>query len=626
MFIDVVTKSPKILTYKVPPELIKKVKVGQIILVPIGNNDFRGLVFRISQEKESIYQIKTIKKIITPSPLLFKYQLELIEYLNNYYCSFFHQIFNLIIPPKIEYLQNQKINQHTNYYLQPLKPILLWDNNRQKKENFYWQQIKKCLNQNKQIIILYPQIDNLSPFINYLLYNFPHQVTILHGAQSKEELTKEWLAIKNNERKIIIGSQKPLFMSYPNLGLIIINEENSSLYKQERQPKYFVPELAQKITQLTKAQLILESSPPSINSFYYVQRKKYQLVKINHLRKEKNPKIILVDLNKLPYEERIISPILKKELDYYLAHKKSIILFLNRKGTARYLSCSDCGFIPSCPQCNLPFVYYQYKKSYLLCPRCNIKQNAPDICPSCLSFFIEEKGLGIGMIKKQLSRFYPLAKIQLLDKEIKRDKLNEIITDYLSKKIDILIGTQIILNYPEFTTDFLGVISADTEIQRPDFKSEEKTFLLLTKLKKITKEKGVIQSYYPTMPCIKYGIGNNFLKFYQTEIEKRKLFLYPPFVQVIKIIFAHRQSQKCQLETKKIMEKLKKYRSKEILIIGPLPCFVNKIKGLCRWQIIIKLLTKNGRLSKNQIELKKELIHFLKPEFSIDINPESLIN
>jgi len=619
MFVDIALKTPKILTYSVPPPLCPKIKVGQIVLVPLGNKKAQGMIIDISS-KSNFPKIRPIEKILTSKPFLFDYQIKMAQFIANYYCAPFPKAINLMIPPRIN-------NEHSAGNLslgKQSKPIYFWSTENKQKEKFYWQEIKKCLDKEKQIILLYPKINLHQSFINYLLSYSPQKITLLSSRQTNKELQEDWQAINKGIRKIIIGSQKPLFMPYNNLGLIIVNEEQDSLYKQDRSPRYHTTKVALELARLTGAKIILSTSAPSITSYYKVKKNCYHLIK-DKKQTSMLSKIDIINLGNLPYSERIISPFLKKELDRALAQKKQIILFLNRKGTARSIICSDCGQTINCSSCDLPMLYYKAKKPYLWCHRCNKKQEVPDVCPKCLSLFITERGLGIGTIKKELKKFYPLTNIELFDSDV--PNIDRVLTNYLAKKTSILIGTQIILNYPDLKTDLLGIISADTELYFPDFESEPKTFFLLTSLLKITAEKTIIQSYNPDFPSIKYALKNDFEGFYKTEIQKRKLFAYPPFTQIIKLTIKDKNNQKCQDQANKLKKELilLTCSNSSIIIIGPAPAYIFKTRGLYHWQIIIKLNLKNYKFSKEHENFKKELVKLSLKNLTYEVDPKTLI-
>jgi len=622
MFVDIITRAPKPLTYQVLPPLSSKIKVGQIILVPLGNQKVKGVVWSINKKGPSI-KTKTVEKILTLEPLFWPYQIELANFVAEYYATPLCKIVNLFLPPKIPTGNPSTILNKNKR--KSLPPLFLWTDDEKRKEKIFFQEIKKCLKAGQQIIILYPQLSFDSSFLHYLYSWSPPKVTLLEAKKSASELTTEWEAIRSGQRKIIIGSQKPLFMPYPSLGLIIVEDEQNSLYKQERAPRYHTSWVAQQLARFSGAKIILSSSLPSINTYYQIQMKNYKLTRPQLIKKPQKPKIILVDLNKFPYEERIISPPLKELINEALGDKQQIILFLNRKGFARYLICPDCRLVINCPSCNLPLIYYANHKPYLWCPRCRRKEEVPETCPRCSSLFITERGLGIGKVKNWLKKFYPLTRIELLDKEVTKPKIDKIILDFLAHKINIIVGTQIILNYPNLVAPFLGIISADTELYLPDFEAEQKTFYLISSLIKKATQRVIIQSQNPHLASIKYAANNNFKRFYQTEIKKRKLFIHPPFAQIIKLIYKDKNEQRCQKQTQKVAEQLKKWSSPNILIIGPYPCFITKRKNFYFWQIVIKLILKNNKLSSKQKDFKKNLPPLINEGFTIDVDPKTII-
>lgn len=622
MFAEIISHVPKPLTYRVPTPLSKKIKVGQIVRIPLGKTEKNGIVIGFTQKTNLAY-VKDIKEIIFEKPFLVPHQIELAKWASVYYLSSIGKIIKFMLPENLEKINSKKYEISSDYNdsikKEEQKPILFYTNSKKLKWEYYLKEIRKNHKNKKQTLLILPEIYPSFSEINKLKKEFGNKALVYQSNINQKR--KFWQKIRNDSNfDIIIGSHSAFFLPFKNLGLIICDEEQSKYYKQDQAPHYNLRDLSLKLSKIIGAKIILGSFSPSEESYYKAKNKLFTLIK----KKEKRKKNIqLVDINELSYLERTISPILKANLDKILATEKQAILFFNRKGTARAINCPDCGYTIKCPSCKLPISYSVSEKAEMICHRCKIKIDVPETCPVCRSLFIRTQGTGIQKIVADLKKFYPLTEIEYIDKDLDEKTLNNHILDFINKKIKILVGTQFILNLPLPQIDFLGIISADSEFSLPSFNAEEKTIANLFDLSLLLKNNGklILQTANSESAAIKFFITDNLEKFYETDFVKRKSFHYPPFYKIIKLECKDKSPTKCQREAENVYKdllKLKNQTSAKIDIGEPAPAFIPRVRKIYRWQILIKYLPKYEKETAT-------LLSILPSTWSIDKDPENTL-
>lgn len=617
MYAQIATKVPHLLTYKVPDDLKNQIKVGQAVKIPLGQRTAEGIVISFT-EKTNIKGIKEIKKIINPEPILDEKQLGLAFWMSEYYYASLFKCLKFFFPPakSKSLLKVQKIKKGTNQ-----KPTLLFYSEKAEKEKKYIEKIKKAILKDKQVLILFPQINERNDFILKILLKYPKISALFESGLSQKQRGEIWQKVREGKTKIIIGSQMPLFLPLANLGLIIVDEEENRNYKQDQGPFYNSRDIALKLAEIYGAEIILGSNSPSIESFYKAKNNNY---KLEENKQKLNYQIDFVDLEKLDFEEKLLSPKLKENLAKILSqNKKAVsggaILFLNRKGMARSIVCPDCGESIVCPKCDLPLIYHQSENNlnptpFLSCSRCGYKTGAPDTCPKCLSLFIRESGAGTQRLEKDLLKIYPLQKIGRIDKDVPSEILKKTLGDFEKGKIKILVATEYILNFSVFRADLLGIISADSEFNFPNFRSGERIFETLTKLKTLLKKNGkiIIQTHNPGHPAMSLNFNN----FYKNEIKERKSLYYPPFTDLIKLTYKNRSLEKCFEESEKMAEEL---RNQNLDFLGPSPAFIPRTKGTYKFKILLKIPLKTSLNERNK------LLSSIPSDWSIDVDPQDML-
>ena len=516
------------------------------------------------------------------------------------------------------------------------KPALILGVTGSGKTEIYLKLAAETLKQNKQVIVLVPEIMLTPQTVEKFEQVFPDQICLLHSGLSKGERYLSYKQFYDGEKQIIIGPRSALLVPSENIGLIIIDEEQEDTYKQEKDPRYHAVDLAEKIAEKFDALLVLGTATPRTETFFkchpeFITRSnstKFKALKdcsclISGSQKSKGmpkqvrhdsikdydlfelksryrrlilPPAKIVDL-KDEIKKDNFSPIsieLQNNIAKVLNNKRHVILFLNRRGMATFVSCRECGEVIMCPNCNIPMVYHVNFNSHILnCHHCDKKIPVPALCPVCRSPKIKFFGAGVDKIETEIFRLFPKARIKKIDSKVLQNKgeYMKLYEDLKSGKIDILIGTQILAKGLDIgTVDLVGVISADTGLHMPHFRASEKVFSLITQVsgrsgRKDNAGKTVIQTYWPDASAIKFAAQHNYKDFYKNEILEREKFNYPPFCHLVRVISEDKNQTKAKNDLDKIAKQLEQ---NNLQFIGPGPCFLNKINGKFRYHIIIK--------------------------------------
>ncbi len=613
--------------YKIPDELNRQIKRGQLVEIPFRNKPIKGVILDlVKSSKFQNEKLKSIKIILDPVPFLMVWQLKLVQDLADYYFVSQAVLAKMLIPeiPKrerqskekfltdVQFIDPPKLNIKIDQYYKILKPALLRYFNPENKIKVYLGLIKKTIAKNKQIAIIVPQLSDIKNIYQYLL-EYKNITSILLNDLPKNKYWQEWLKIKKGQAKIIIGTRSAIFAPFNSLDLIIIDQEENENHKQEEpNPRYNTKDVALKLKELLKCKLIFCAATPAFTSLYKVQNKEWSYFEFDKLTYK--PEINIIDkreeFKKGNYS--IFSQELLNKIEYNLKRARKIFLFLNRKGFASLATCKDCGYIAICPACRLPLTLHASKK--LICHHCGYQEDLFLFCPKCKSPNIKLTGLGTEKVEIEIKKIFPQASILKIDQETPLANNN-------LREYDLIIGTQYAFEFISWKTiDLIGVINADTLFYLPDFKSFEKTFNLLYKLALTiadSKKEIIVQTFSPDNYIFKALKKLDYKTFYLQELKERKTFNYPPFSQLIKLIYQSFEFNSGQKEINEAYRTLmSKTDNKKTIITPPLPAYTQQVRGRWRWQIIIKLLDK-------RIDL--DFLKSLPENIIIDRDPETLI-
>ncbi|MCX6812681.1 MAG: primosomal protein N', partial [Candidatus Berkelbacteria bacterium] len=631
-------------SYLVPEELESQIEIGAVVRIPFGKHKIRGIVGsrqspqgQLTQEAVSSqkYDLKNIisleKNVKIPASYL-----EIIDFVAKYYLCSLGEAAGLFLPTetirKFEALNSkpetkdptslagsefrgtgekigEKLNQLTsdqknvfdqlkiNLTSKQKKPALIYGVTSSGKTEIYLHLAKETLKLGKSVVMLVPEIILTPQNIARFEAIFPDEICIMHSGLSKSARAECYFDFYSGRRKIIVGPRSALLVPNENIGLIIIDEEQEESYKQEQSPRYDATTLAEKIAEKTGALLVFGSATPRIETFWKAKEKKYDLFILSgRFSSLTMPTAEIVDL-KDEIKRNNLSPIsekLQEAIVSTLKNKQQIILFLNRRGAATFVSCRDCGEVINCEKCDVPMIYHIVGGNNLICHHCDQKLPVPVVCPKCKSPRIKYFGAGVEKIETEINRLFPKARIKRIDAKVLRNhtEYEKFYRDFFDHKFDIVIGTQILAKGFDIpNVALVGIISADVGLHLPYFRASEKTFRLLTQVsgrsgRRDEPGRTIIQSYWPKSPAIQFAAKHDFIGFYDAEIKKRLAKNYPPASHIIRVLSENLNQRIARENIEGLATELSKL---ELDFIGPGPCFFARLHNKFRYQIIIKI-------------------------------------
>ena len=524
--------------------------------------------------------------------------------------------------------------------LKSQKPILLHGVTASGKTEVYFKLIKDVIDSGKNVLFLAPEIALASQLTKRLARKFGiKDVAIWHSSISDGEKYDVWQRLYKNEIKILAGARSAVFAPLQNIGLIIIDEEHEGAYKQTNPaPRYDARVVARRLAQFYQAPLLLGSATPDVSTYYYATNNNnlFEMKKRFNNSPLALPEVInMQEYGKASYKG-IISKPLQTEITATLERSQQVILLMNRRGYSTYTQCKSCGTVIECPDCSIPMIWHTSIKK-LKCHYCNKELTFPDFCPQCGSDALSTSGVGTQKIEQLIKELYPDYRVERIDSDIltKKNAHIELLNKFQKREIDILVGTQMIakgLDNPNVT--LVGVLSADSGFNIPDYRASERGFQLLTQVagragRGEFKGKVLFQTYNPDYYAFQTAKSQNYEKFFETEIKSRQEFDYPPFSQIVRIILSSQNNFRAEKSAMEIALRLntmtEKFGFSEYLeTLGPTPCIIEKINGFFRFQIIIKnKLSQKGHdfISKfiHQITLPKDI------KMAIDVDPLDIL-
>ena len=447
------------------------------------------------------------------------------------------------------------------------------------KTEVYMELIDNALLQEKTAIVLVPEISLTPQMIRRFQIRFGKIIAVLHSALSDGERYDEWRKIRDGNAKIVIGARSALFAPLKNVGLIIIDEEHSDSYKQDEvNPRYDAKEMAIYRAKLNLGcKVIMGSATPSLDAYARAQKNVYHLLRLPHrVNQHALPKVYIIDMNesfkraKGHFSEELLEAIQTK-----IENKEQVILLLNRRGYASYVSCKNCGYAIKCPHCDITLTYHKSSNN-LRCHYCGYAINLPNECPSCHEHSLSRLGVGTERIEEELKEYLPSARVLRMDIDTtsKKGSHKKMITSFQNHEYDILLGTQIVAKGLDFeNVTLVGIINADTSLNIPDFRSSETTFSLLSQVSGRagrSKKDGIVylQTFNPTHYAIVHAATHDYMGFYREEMKIRKILKYPPYYYLVAIGISSKDEHLCYQESIKIAKSLSKYLQSTILL-GP---------------------------------------------------------
>lgn len=472
------------------------------------------------------------------------------------------------------------------------------------KTEVYFKAIQKVLEQGKNVLFLAPEIALASVLTQRLARRFGTDKTaIWHSSISDGEKFDVWQKIKNNEIRILAGARSAVFAPLKNIGLIIIDEEHESAYKQTMPaPRYDARKVAQKLAELNGCPLLSGSATPDINTYYYAKNSGSLLEMKKRYNDYPMAKVRVVDMREEHFRANhgVFSRSLKTAIEKNLRDKKQTIILMNRRGFSTYTQCLACGEVIQCPKCAIPLIFHSQTQT-LKCHYCEHEEPLVTQCPKCGSDALQNCGTGVQKVELIAQKLFPNCNIVRLDSDslARKNEHIRILEDFRNGKIDILIGTQMLakgLDNPNVT--LVGVINADNGFNLPDFRSCERGFQLLTQVagragRGDNPGEVYFQTYNPDFFGLETAKQQDYESFYNTEIEAREDFDYPPFSQIIRVILSSKNQFRAEKSAQEIAMRLndivdKRQLTEPVAVLGPNPCVIERLQEYYRFQILIK--------------------------------------
>ncbi|MBT2765684.1 primosomal protein N' [Paenibacillus sp. ISL-20] len=523
------------------------------------------------------------------------------------------------------------------------------------KTEIYLQTIQRCLEQERQAIVLVPEISLTPQMVERFKARFGDRVAVMHSRLSDGERYDEWRKIREGRASVVVGARSAVFAPFDRLGLIIMDEEHEGSYKQEETPKYHARDVAIHRAQLTGAAVILGSATPSLESYHAARSQAQddfapQLLEMpSRALGNKLPEVQVVDMREELREgnRSMFSRSLHAAISARLERGEQTVLLLNRRGYSTFVMCRSCGYVAGCPECDISLTYHQ-KSNNLRCHYCGYAAQAPEVCPDCGSEHIRYFGTGTQRVEEELAKLFPGIRVIRMDVDTTTEKGSheKLLKQFRDKKGDVLLGTQMVakgLDFPDVT--LVGVITADSALNLPDFRAAEKTFQLLTQVagragRHHLPGEVVIQSYTPEHYSIIHASSHDYLSFVKDELKHRKALHYPPYCRLILVTLSHEQlpllvrmaenfaaTIKSESDRRGWFGSLDRFDASALDILGPVASPIPRLKNRYRFQCMIKWRGTMDAVSlvRSVAEKLQDSARDSKLQISIDVDPQMLM-
>jgi primosomal protein N' (replication factor Y) (superfamily II helicase) len=516
------------------------------------------------------------------------------------------------------------------------RPILLHGITGSGKTEVYLQAIALCLSQGLSALVLVPEISLTPQTVEHFKMRFQADlIAVLHSHLSAGERHDEWHKLNSGRARVAIGARSAVFAPVQRLGLIVVDEEHETSYKQEEAPRYHARDLAVVRAQLDQCAILLGSATPSLESYQNAKTGKYRLVQLHSRVDDRQlPLIRVIDMRQEYLKQKhvpLISGSLANAIETRLAKKEQTILFLNRRGFATSLVCNQCGFVCECPNCSVALTFHQ-GENRLKCHLCGHIALAPRKCPKCSDSSIRYAGYGTEKVESAVQKIFPSATVARMDADsmTRKDAYRSILQAFRTGKIDILVGTQMIakgLDFPNVT--LVGIINADVGLHMPDFRAGERTFQLLTQVAGRAGRGDMagevyVQSSTPFSPSIQFARHHNFEGFWEQEIDFRERCDYPPFLHLLMVHIRSEHQRRAEFTAETIHRRLSEKLDQGVTLHPVVPAPIERSKGYYRYQILLRTRSIR-RLSKGVRSIIERLTFPDDVHVSVDVDPYQVL-
>ncbi|MFA5350039.1 MAG: primosomal protein N' [Candidatus Omnitrophota bacterium] len=594
--------------YLVPPGLENKVFIGIRIWVNFRNKKEVAYVVGLSS-KTKIKKIKEVSAVIDAAAVLDENMLLLTRMLAEYYCCSWGEAIEAALPDE---LRKGRETGNGSVFQAPEKektepfPVFV-----QGQDRFpvYLREIKEALASARSAIVLFTDILEAERAKELIEKKSDTEVFLAFRKQPKE--LEVWKKISQAQKCVVVGTRSSIFSPVNNLGLIIVDQEQDQVYKQEQSPHYQARQVALMRAQICGSKVVFGGLVPSLESFHLAQEGKFKFEIIPS--KQAYPQVQVIDNRRLSYADRKNKPIFSKFLadTIYatLAEKGKVLVFIERKGFATSAACHNCGAALKCPRCNINLVFH-FDEDKLKCHHCNFKMEVPRICPSCNAGYIKYSGLGTEKVESELARIFPQARVKILNEE------NITGTNLAA---DIFVATSSVIKHQGLNFDLIGVIAIDNSLNRVDFRSGEKTFALLMGLASITSKKMIIQSVNANHHCFQALIKNDPQIFLKEELKQRKQLNFAPYKHMILLRLRGARLDKVKDAACALFERLSRIKTSSIKMLSLNPGQPAKLRGNFYYQILMRASSAEKAGKFLRLHLKEG--HFSGIIVTVDVDP-----
>ncbi len=526
--------------------------------------------------------------------------------------------------------QQNVVNQILESLTKPFRPMLLRGVTGSGKTEVYLEAIASVVDRGGSAIVLVPEIALTHQMVSRFISRFGDLTAVLHSGLSVGQRHDEWIRIARGDARVVVGARSAVFAPCQNLKLIVIDEEHEDTYKSETGVRYHARDVAFCRANTEGAQVLLASATPSVVSYYYAKNGIYQLFEMETRYNEAAlPKAYIVDMreelkngNRSP-----ISHMLRSEIEKNLKNKEQSILFLNRRGYATFVSCRSCGEVVNCPHCSISLTYHSFSET-LNCHYCGYRQKMLSVCPVCGSKHIRSFGTGTQKIEENIETIFPDTSLIRMDVDTtgRKDAHEKLLRRFRDENVPILLGTQMIakgLDFPNVT--LVGVLNADQILNLSDYRACERTFDLVTQVcgragRGEKEGRCIIQTYAPESTVIQYAARQDYLSFYDEEINLRKALNYPPFCDIINIIVTGHEEKGVKEAAMRLQKCVRDAVPDSANVFKAAPCGVHKIKNAYRWHFWLKC-----KIGKELCAcIQKAVDTETKFSVIVDVNPVSM--
>ncbi len=624
-----------IYTYHIPAPLADKVRRGSRVIVPFGPKKvYTGLVSVIHNNAPDAFTPRDIADVFQSSYNINDRLLDFLFWLSDYYLAMQGEVVKAAFPSpmlpegekqikasvkaeekrqglvkkrdKDNELQVVTLSSYQSEAFKGIKSsfddhevVLLHGVTSSGKTEIYIHLILDQIARGKQVLYMLPEIALTTQIIERLRKHFGNSIGIYHSRLTVKARIEVWKRVASGDLNIILGVRSSLFLPFSDLGLVIVDEEHDTSYKQsDPSPRYHARDAAMMLSRIHGARTVLGSATPSVESYYNALTGKYGLVELTKRYGDVvMPSMMIADIRSGGRKKSLatyFSQKLVSAVEEALQNGEQVMLFQNRRGFSPFIMCIDCGWVPGCTNCSVSYTYHK-TIDRLICHYCGKSERLPSICPECGSASLITKGFGTEKVEEEIKLLFPAAKVARMDQDTtgKRDSHSAILSDFASGSTNILIGTQMISKGLDFESlTVVGILDADSSLHFPDFRAYERSFQMMEQVsgragRRAHQGKVIIQTANPAHIVLRQVIRHDYKSMYQSQLEERELFSYPPFTRLVRITVKHRDNERLNLISERLAGRLREKLGR--CVLGPEYPLIMQVQKWYIKTIVIKI-------------------------------------